>query len=313
MVHCLLTGGSGFLGRKIASHLTRQGCNVTVLGRRHVAGYHTVLVDLESDEWSELPDGIEQIYHVAGLAHQRPRNMTDVQRFAEVNREGTRRLLSRLDHVRYPSVTTFVFISSVSVYGAAQGTLLDEKTPRKAVEPYGVSKREAEDLVMGWGERTGRRVTIIRLPLVVGSGAIGNLGAMTWAMRHGWYFGVGSGAARRSMVLASDVARVIQTAGQTGGVFHLTDGHHPSFLEVETALAAALGRRSPLRIPRWAARALAHAGDLLQAITNRPLPMNSLVLQRMTSSLTFCDQRARDVLGWNPMPVVEAIGELAIV
>src|SRR5690606_7779589 len=144
---------------------------------------------------------------------------------------GTEHLLAALERqARLPEA--FVLVSTVAVYGREAGEGLTEATPREAEDPYGLSKRQAEDAVQAWGARHGVRVGIVRLPLVAGTGAPGNLGAMVQAIRRGRYLGIGDGSARRSVVLAADVARVLPAVAERGGTYNLTDGRHPSFAEI---------------------------------------------------------------------------------
>ena len=309
MTTCLVTGASGFLGGRLAATLSADGLDVLAVSRCPLKGFRTILsksasvdLDLSSAECSE-------VYHLAGLAHFIPRTSSDNDRFFEVNVEATRGLLRALDRANaLPQSVTFV--SSVSVYGADSGELLDEETPRRATDPYGASKRAAEDLLWEWGDRRGVRIGIARLPLVVGKGAPGNLGTMMRAMKSRRYFGVGSGTARRSMVLVNDVARALRGLAATGGVFHFTDGCHPSFREFEAAMARALGRRAPLHLPLWVASLGARIGDGLERVTGLRPPLNSRALAKMTTTLTFSDRRARNRLGWNPFSVVDNISEI---
>jgi nucleoside-diphosphate-sugar epimerase len=202
-----------------------------------------------------------------------------------------------------------VFVSTVAVYGLECGSGLDEGTPRRATDPYGESKKTAEDLILEWGEKNGVTVGIVRLPLAAGAGAPGNLGAMVAALRNGRYLGVGGGDARRSIVLARDVARILPCVAEVGGVYHLTDGHHPSFRELEDALCEALGRPSPKRLPLPVARAAALAGDVAGGIGLKA-PFSSRAMRKMTSTLTFSDEKARTALNWQPARVVDAAAEL---
>ena len=71
------------------------------------------------------------------------------------------------------------------------------------------------------------------------------------------------------MVAADDVAAILPRVAECGGTYHLTDGHHPTFAEVESAMARSLGVRVPPRIPLPVARAgarvllaLKYVGDL---------------------------------------------------
>jgi nucleoside-diphosphate-sugar epimerase len=243
------------------------------------------------------------------LAHRVPRTGAEGALFFQVNVEGTKNLLRALERTdKLPEAV--VLISTVAVYGREEGMQLDETTPRKAIEPYGASKREAEDFLMAWCSRHGVRAGVVRLPLVAGSNAPGNLGAMVGALRKGTYLGIGSGAARRSMVMASDVAQVLPEVARAGGVYNLTDGYHPSFMEFETALANAMGRRAPRRLPLRVARLGARLGDVVQKTIGINVPFTSRTLTKMSSTLTLSDERARKELGWSPSPVLDHAREL---
>lgn len=304
-----MTGGAGFLGRFVVRSLEGRGQEVTVLSRSPVDGRRTLLADLTRGGIDLPPEGFRRVYHAAGLAHVEPRTHEERQRFAAVNVEGTRRLLTGLEQCRrLPEA--FLLVSTVAVYGLAEGVLLDETAPRAANDAYGLSKRQAEDLVQDWGARQGVRTSVVRLPLVAGRGAPGNLGKMVAAIAAGRYLGVGEGAARRSMVRAVDVAAALPRVAEAGGVFHLTDGQHPSFAELEAALAAALGRRPPWHLPLPFARGAAAAGEALGTLTGRRMPFDGRALVKMTSTLTFSDEKARRALGWAPTSVLNSVREL---
>jgi len=303
-ISCLLTGAAGFLGGYFYRELQKQGKLVTVLDRIASGNNRWIQFDLAADKELRLEETYDEVYHLAGLAHIRPKTPADANRFYSTNRQGTDRLLRALK-----STKAFVFISTVAVYGVERGSLLDEDTPRMAADPYGESKREAEDLVLRWGEQQGVRTTILRLPLVVGRGAPGNLSAMLDAIQRGRYFGISKGEARRSMVNAADVARIAPRAAQAGGIYHLTDGCHPSFRELEAGISKAVGKRVPRQIPRWAACSAARLGDAAGVFGIR-LPLDTHILRKMTSTLTFSDARACAELRWRPRPVLDCLSEL---
>jgi nucleoside-diphosphate-sugar epimerase len=308
---CLVTGGSGFVGHRVVRFLVERGREVTVLDRSPVEGVATVRVDLGRSPIDLPRRGFRHVYHVAGLAHLVPQTTEEERLFTTVNVDGTRNLLEGLERCD-ERPRTFVLASTVAVYGVEEGHLLDETTPRRAVDPYGLTKRQAEDLVLEWGERHAVRTSVIRLPLVWGPGAPGNLGRMVQAIAAGRYLGVGGGEARRSLVRLADVVDTLPRLEEAGGVFHLTDGHHPSFAELEAALAAALGRRRPWRLPLPLARAAAAAGDALGSLTGRRMAFGRLALSKMTSSLTFSDEKARRELAWAPGRVLDSVREILV-
>jgi nucleoside-diphosphate-sugar epimerase len=306
----LVTGGRGFLGQYVVRALEAQGSQVTVLGRTVTNGERALCRDLAAGPLDLGEACFDAVFHVAGMAHRVPRTEAERQLFFRVNVDGTRNLLDALSRSsRLPEAV--IFVSSVSVYGLEAGHLLDESTPRKAEDAYGASKRAAEDLLTEWSRRHGVPASIVRLPLVVGPGAPGNLGRMIRSLQRGRYLGIGAGLTRRSMVLASDVARFLPRISGHRGVYHLTDGHHPSFAELESALSDALQQRQPWRLPLSAARAGARVGDLLQHVTGVSIPLNSRTLMKMTSTLTFSDERAQEELGWRPSRVLDQISEVA--
>lgn len=305
-MHCLVTGGAGFLGSVLVGSLRSMGVNVDVLSRR--GGSDILCADLVQGPPDLPPVGYDVVYHAAGKAHVVPRSVDERGEFFSVNVEGTRHLLTSLDRqARRPAA--LVLVSTVAVYGLEAGDLLNETTALQATDPYGLSKAQAEDLVQEWGDRSGVRISIVRLPLVAGPNVPGNLGAMVAAMRRGRYLGVGDGTARRSVVNASDVARALPAVASAGGIFHLTDGQHPTFAQIEAAIAEALDRPIPHRIPIGVARIIAGAGDLIERATNRRVPLTRRGLTKMTSSLTFDDSRARTRLGWDPTPVLDVAPE----
>lgn len=289
---CLITGWSGFLGRSICKELT--GFNITTLGRDK---FSDIVCDLSKQE-PELT-GCDFVIHAAGKAHFVPHSYEEKKVFFDVNVQGTINLLSGLEKSK-SLPKSFVFISSVSVYGAESGTLIDEKQSLNGHDPYSLSKIQAEKLVENWCDKNKIICTVLRLPLLVGEDPPGNLGAMINGIKKGFYFNVGGGYAKKSMVLIEDVSRIIPKVLEIGGIYNLTDGYHPSFLELSKSIAMMLNKREPSNIPLWVAQIFSNIGDL---IGNRS-PITSNKLKKIISDLTFDDTLAKSKLGWSPKPVL---------
>ena len=292
-MYILLTGASGFLGRLIIGNLSISN-NVKTMSKS--AGDYKVELDQCIPTFNET---FSIVVHLAGLAHSIPNNQIENELFQKVNVVGTQNLLEGLIKSGLPK--SFVFISSVSVYGLDSGTGIDEKSNLKAIDPYGMSKIEAERIVCNWCKQHNVVCTILRLPLVVGNNPSGNLGAMTKGIKKGYYFNIGGGTSKKSMVLAEDVAKIIVEVAKIGGIYNLTDGYHPTFAEISNNISIQLGKVKPRNIPFWLASIIAKFGDLLGS----KAPLNTNKLKKITSDLTFDDTKAREAFGWNPTPVLK--------
>lgn len=293
-MNILLTGANGFLGNYILKTISER--NIITLG---LSGCdYNIDLSLTIPEFTE---SFIKVVHAAGLAHTIPKSEKSGSRFFDINVTGTSNLLKALEKLPH-SPEIFIFISTVSVYGVDSGENIDESNPLNGKSPYALSKIRAEELIRVWGEKNNVRTLILRLPLIVGSNSPGNLGTMVRAIRRGYYFRIGDGNAKRSMVLAEDVARFIFNSNDYSGIYNLTDGDHPSIKEITEAIAAHYGRKIKV-LPQALIKTIALAGDHLSVI-----PLNTLKFRKLTSTLTFSDKKARDELQWSPRPVVKNIG-----
>lgn len=288
----IVSGANGFLGKTILSKFNFR--NILTLSRQNAY----IICDL-SIQAPILPSS-DIVIHTAGKAHMLPKTEKDKQVFFNVNVIGTQNLLKGLTQA--PLLPkSFVYISSLAVYGLDEGEFINENYPLLSKNPYGLSKIQAEKIVQEWCKKNNVVCTILRLPLVVGVDPPGNLGAMLKGLRKGYYFNIAGGNAKKSMVLASDVAKYILKASEVGGIYNLTDGYHPSFGELSHHISNQLGKSSVPNIPKFMAVILAKLGDLIGG----KFPINSHKLSKITSTLTFDDSKARAAFGWNPTPVLE--------
>ncbi len=288
----LLTGSSGFLGKSILSSLKLK--QIVTLGRRNA----DINIDISQETFYIPP--VDLVIHTAGKAHTRSNDSHEKKLFYDTNVNGTINLLNSIKESNsFPK--SFLFISSVSVYGLDNGINLDETTSLNAKDCYGQSKIQAENLVTKWCNQYNVTCTILRLPLVVGNNPPGNLGSMINSIKTGFYFNIEGGKTKKSMVLATDIAKFILKAAEIGGIYNLTDGYHPSFSELSSHISIQLGKRKPINMPLWLARIIAKFGDLL----GNSGPINTNRLKKITSDLTFDDSKAREAFGWNPIRVLD--------
>ena len=288
----LLTGASGFLGKEIYNELSRHH-EIITLGR---SNSNHVIAELSSG-LIDLPT-VDMVIDAAGKAHSLPKTKEEIEEFFSVNIKGTDNLLKSLNS-SLPRV--FVFISTVAVYGIDEGENIAENHTLLGESPYAVSKIEAEKLVLDWSKKNKIPTVILRLPLISGPNPPGNLASMAKAIKRGYYFRIGQGLARKSMVGAVDVAKVIPSLFGKSGIFNLTDGLNPDIKTIENHIAQQFGKKIK-SIPIWPLKMASKLGDYVPTF-----PINTMRLNKLTASLTFSDALARKELGWKPESALNAL------
>ena len=308
----LVTGASGFIGRRVCQNLTQLNHRVrTVTSSRAselrlfasvpmedildvVRVNHEAISPLD---WVRACDGVDAVIHLGARAHVLRETLGDVYAaHRKANCEVTLALaLAALES----GVKRFIFVSSIGVNGAetfdAPFTPSDTAAPHS---PYAVSKYEAEIGLSQLAEQRGLAVAIIRPPLVYGPGASGNFGALMRAVQRGWPLPLGAVHNQRSLVALDNLVDFIVTcithplaANQT---FLVSDGQDLSTTELVRGMAQAGGVPARLLpVPVWALRAgasLLGRGD---------------AVRRLCANLQVDISKARNLLGWVPPVSVE--------
>ena len=282
----LLSGSSGFFGRNVKEHFTKISFDSCFPSR------------LELLDAIRESSKIDLFIHSAGKAHSTSTTKEEKQIFFEVNYELTKRITTTIDQNKI-ELNTLVFISTVAVYGLEEGFEVNEELPLIGNSPYAQSKKMAEEHLQQWAKERGVNLVILRLPLIFGENAPGNLGAMERAVKGRYYFQIGKGEAKRSMVHAKQLAEFLPTLIGKSGIYHLTDGKHNSYNEVAQYFAKKHKRRI-INVPLFPFKVIAKLGDLIPKF-----PLTSYRLSKLSQSLTFCDKKAREELGWNGTNVLE--------
>lgn len=294
MEKLLFTGGTGFLGYNIKPILDNI-YKVTTCG---ITEEDVIKVNLAQDV-PALPERYDIVLHAAGKAHVVPKTDEEKKAFYDVNLLGTIHLCNALEQVGVP--TALIFISTVAVYGCEYGNLITEKHPLNGTSPYADSKIKAENFLRDWCDTRGVKLSILRPSLLAGKNAPGNLGAMVHGIKKGFYMNIAGGKVVKSILMAEDIARIVPLLVEKGGIYNVCDTRQPSFGEISESIAKQLGKRKPLNIPYWLAWCMAKVGDLIGS----KAPINTYKLEKMTKSLTFSNDKAREKLGWEPLDVLE--------
>ena len=242
-----VTGSTGFIGKRLVDKIEGE---IRVLSREPHPHYETIICDLESDMIPRASiDGIDTIFHLAGVAHdQRDASKIESQYHA-VNVDATVRLA---ELAVASGVKRFIFVSSVKAGGSAVvGHCMTEVDQREPEDIYGKTKREAEIKLLEIGHHSGMHVSIIRPSLVYGPGVKGNLQLMQAGIERGWFPPLPEVNNRRSMIHVDDLVQALILVAEddraNGEIYIATDGHPYSSRQIYETICTMLGKA----VPQW--------------------------------------------------------------
>ncbi len=293
----LVTGASGFVGEALVFRLLVDKKFRPIAAARGATRLNGLcpVVPFNLTHAKVLPvfDDVLVVVHAAARVHVMNETAGDVlAEFRKVNVQGTLRLAQC---AAASGVKRFVFISSIKVNG--ENTLTGK--PFKAddqpnpLDPYGVSKYEAEEALKQLGRDTGMEVVIIRPPLVYGPGVKANFLSMLSWLNKGIPLPLGSIRNQRSLVaignLVSLIATCIDHPAAANQTFLVSDGEDLSTTQLLRHLARALGKPARLLpIPEWLLK--------LGASTLG----KQAVAQRLCDSLQIDIRKNCELLAWTP-------------
>ncbi len=302
----LVTGASGFLGQHVCRSLLAGGSAVRGLVRTADAGP----AGIERFRCSDLLDraairkaveGVETVVHLAARVHvMADRSANPLAEFRRTNVEGTRTLV---EESLAAGVRRLVLLSTVKAVGEGSDAPWTEQTPPLPSDPYGVSKLEAERVVLELAPPGGMAASVLRLPLVYGPGMKANMLRLFEAVDRGIPLPLGGVRNRRSLIFAGNVVaaieRVILTPAAAGEIFFVRDARDVSTPDLIRAIALALGRPGRLiPVPASLFRAVGIVGDLIAPFV-RP-PVSSPAVARLFGSLVVDGSKFTRMTGFEP-------------
>lgn len=307
----LLTGGTGFVGRAVLDRLCRDGLDIVSCSRAETINVPSGVMYLSvpgldsNTVWKPALDGVEVVIHCAARVHvMHDTSSVPLAEFRKVNVEGTLNLARQAVRA---GVKRFVYISSIKVNGegtAPSKPYTADDTPMP-VDPYGISKLEAEQGLQALSQGTGMEVVIIRPVLVYGPGVKANfLSMMNW-LKRGAPLPLGAVHNKRSMVALDNLVDLVVTCidhpKAANQVFLVSDGEDLSTTELLRRTGQFLGR--PARLLPIPTFMLATAARLLG---------KHGIAQRLCGSLQVDIGKTRALLGWQPpVTVDEALAKTA--
>lgn len=294
----LVTGANGLVGKALCASLVQSGIPFRAAVRSPISvltgldNFVTGAIDGSTDWQGALTD-VTVVIHLAARVHVLNDTAENpLEEYRRINVQGT---LNLAENAVTAGISRFVYLSTAKVNGESthKGQAFSESDEPNPLDPYAVSKHEAEQGLRKIADQTGMDVVIIRPPLVYGPGVKANFAALLRAVQKGWPLPLGVIHNQRSLVALDNLVDFIMTcaihpkaANQT---FMVSDGHDISTTELVHGLAHAAGVLThllpvPIWILQWVGRFLGK-GD---------------TVGRLCNNLQINSAKARDLLGWVP-------------
>lgn len=287
-----ITGGSGFIGKKLVKKHLALGDSVRILSREAepVDGVTVIQGDLSvtDQDLSEFVENVGVLYHCAG-------ELRNESIMHDLHVKGTANLANQAAG----SIKHWVQLSSTGVYGYGKTGIVDEGF---ALEPSGVyeeTKAESEQLVLAAAKEGNFTCNILRPATIYGPGMPGrSLPGIYGAIKKRVFFYIGSKHAKANLVHVDNVIRALVLCGKNKQeipqIYNLCDDS--DWYDVITSMAAAMQVSKPFLIfPEALVRAVA---SLTGWIPGNPLKQE--VIDVLSTGMTYSQNKIEVELDYRP-------------
>lgn len=229
----LVTGAGGFIGTAVVAALNARGFRVRAGVRREPRAPSQIRCDLDNAEEARAAlEGVGIVVHAA---------YGDVSRMVAQN-------ATLLEAMRRHGVDQLVTLSSIAVYGEAEGDV-DEATPTRGVlDGYAAAKIECEKATRDWAAESASRSALMMRPgIVYGTGSPFWTIKLAERIRAGAWADFGpSGEGVAALIHVDDLAAMIAAAASISAdgyrVVNAVGPSTPSWNAYFQRIAAKLGQ-----------------------------------------------------------------------
>lgn len=279
-------GGSGFVGSRLISLFSEQ---IEVINIDKVeSALHSGLTQIGNVcDPTSFADALGGRDAVILLAAEHRDDVTPTSLYYDVNVEGMRNVLQAMDE---QGVKNIVFTSSVAIYGMNQPAPPTETSSEAPFNHYGISKWQAEQVLLEWiAKGEGRNALVIRPTVIFGEGNRGNVFNLLKQIYTGKFMMIGNGRNRKSMAYVGNIVAFMKYKLESGfsgiEIFNYVDKPDFDMNSLVSEIFRHKGKSAPkVRIPYFIGIIGGYCFDLLAKVTGRTFPISSIRVKKFCSS-----------------------------
>lgn len=304
----LVTGGTGFVGSRLAIRLIKRGYEVRVLARKEIPktdclkklGIEIFLGDITNkSSMNKAVKNVELVYHLAAVLRE---IAISNEVYWDVHVGGTRNVLEASIQ---ENVERFVHCSTVGVHGHISNPPADEFYPCNPGDIYQKTKCEGEKLAFRYFHEEGLPGVVVRPCAIYGPGDT-RLLRLFKSIYHQKFVMIGKGDVSYHLTYIDDLIDAFELCGKKkealGQIYIIGGNESPSLNELVEVIAKALDvpvprKRFPFLWPVWLASWICEA-------VCKPLGIEPPLFRRRVDffrkNRSFDISKAKKELGYNP-------------
>lgn len=287
MKRVTISGASGFVGTNLGEDLKKRNMFVNE-------------ISLRSKGWKSDINKPDVFINLVGKAHD-CNGESEEKDYYFVNVEKTKKIFEAFID---STASMLIHVSSIAALQEIESlTPLIESEICNPVSIYGNTKKQAEDWLLGQKLPKHKKVIILRPPMVHGPYDKGNLRLLFNLISNGVPYPLSSFDNRRSFISIDNFCFFIRQIIEKqelfdSGIYHVADDETISTKEIINIIKKVSGKKVlNIAIPKVLIRGVAKLGNYF------PIPINSMRLNKMTSTLIVSNSKIKKSLQINKLPL----------
>lgn len=288
MSRICIFGSTGFIG----DYLSKNLCE-------------TSSISIREEGWRQRL-GKEEVYlNLIGKAHDHQSKATE-EEYYYANVELARQVYNAFIQSEAKLLIHISSLAALEEFEASRP--LVESDSCNPVSWYGKSKREAEQWLLEQTVPQGKKLVILRPPMIHGPGDKGNLGLLYKLISKGIPYPLAAFENNRSFISIDNfcffIEQIIGKQEQlSSGIYHVADDEPVSTQNIIEIIKVVTNTHTlNFALPRCIVNVIARIGDVV------PIPLNSKRLKKMTGNLLVSNVKIKAALGIEKLPLTAKDG-----